>query len=226
MIDELIAYAKAGGNLLLTGVNTCRIFSEHLPYLIEEDTDDGRWRWVSLDHEEVGYLQNAHTVTAKGETVLWYGEAERKTDLPGAVILPYGKGKIAVLAADIGKQYGEYAQFMHRRILQALCDRMYTPTVRIEHTVGLLEVVDLYKEGKRFIQLINANGNHASPACATEDCIPPAVDITLSIEAKIKPTAMKLQPSGKPLIFSWHDGRATVDIKRVDIHEIIEIISE
>ncbi|MBQ7321694.1 MAG: hypothetical protein IJW99_06330 [Clostridia bacterium] len=226
MIDELIAYAEAGGSLLLTGPNTCRIFSERLPYKIEDLAHDGGWRWISLDREEMGYLQNAHTVRADGETVLWYGETEKQTDLPGAVILPYGKGKIAVLAADIGKQYLEYAQFMHRKVLRALCDRLYTPSVRIEHALGLLETVDLYKEGKRFIQLINANGNHASPACATEDHIPPAVDITVSVAAEKKPAAMILQPSGKPLIFTYRDGRATVDIKRVDIQEIIEIVNE
>ena len=225
MIAELLAYAENGGSLLLTGHNTARIFQEYLPYTIDTADRSGQWRWVSLDHEEVGMLRDAHGVTAEGaETVVWFGDQEKETTVPGGVILPWGKGKIAVLAADIGWQYGDCVQFMHRNILKALCDRLYTPLVKVEKAVGMVEMVALNKNDHLCIQLINGNGNHASTAAATEDFLPPALDITLTIRTAKKPEALLLQPAGRALDFTWGNGIATVTVDRVDIHDIVEVI--
>ena len=224
MIAELLAYAENGGSLLLTGYNTCRIFAEHLPYTVDNADRSGQWRWVSLDHEEVGMLKNAHEITAENpETVVWYGNEEKATGIPGGIILPYGKGRIALLAADIGGQYGDCVQFIHRNILRAFCDRLYTPLVRVDKAVGLVEMTVLRKNERLYVQLINGNGGHAGTNTATEDFIPPVLDIELTIRLPEKPAALVLQPFGKELDFTWHEGRASVCISRVDIHEIVEI---
>lgn len=224
MVEELLTYVKDGGSLLLTGANTARIFQKVLPYTIDTDDRSGQWRWVSLDHNEVGMLRDAHGVTAEGETVVWYGDEERKTTIPGGVIFSYGKGKVAVLAADIGSQYGDCVQFIHRNILRALCDKLYTPTVKVEKATGIVEMVETRKDGTFAVQLINGNGQHASTAAATEDCIPPVLDITLTICCDQKPKSMVLQPAQKTLDFTWENGVATVTVDRVDIHEIVEVI--
>ena len=224
MIAELLEYVKNGGSLLLTGPNTCRIFQKAgLPFTVDADDRSGQWRWVSLDHEEVGMLRDAHTVTAENaETVVWYGDAERDTTLPGGVIVPYGSGRIGVLAADIGTQYGDCTQFLHRYAVRAMCQKLYYPAVVIEQARGMLELTELRKNDRLYIQLINANGNHASMASATEDFLPPVVDITLSIALDRAPQALILQPSGKTLPFEYRDGRAYVTVDRVDIHDIVE----
>jgi len=226
MIEELLDYVRNGGSLLLTGPNTCRIFQNAgLPFTVDSDDRSKQWRWVSLDHEEVGMLRDAHTVTAENaETVVWYGDAERSTTLPGGVIVPFGKGRIGVLAADIGTQYGDCTQFLHRYAVRAMCGKLYTPTVNVESARGMLEITELRKNGRLYIQLINANGNHASMASATEDFLPPVVDITLSVAADKAPQAFVLQPSGKNLPFEYRDRRAYVSVDRVDIHEIVEVI--
>lgn len=227
MIDELLDYVKNGGSLMLTGPNTCRIFARQgLPFTVdgEPGSRKGQWRWTSLDHEEVGMLREAYTVTAEdAETVVWYGDAERQTDLPGGVILPYGKGKIAVLASDIGTQYGDCTQFIHRYAVRALCGKLYEPMVTVKKARGMLEIVDLYKNGRLYVQLINANGGHASLSAATEDFIPPVVDVTLSIKWDAAPEKVILQPEGRELLFEYRDGCVFVNIDRVDIHDIVEI---
>ena len=226
MIAELLDYARNGGSLLLTGPNTCRIFAEAgVPFTLDSDDRKNQWRWVSLDHEEAGMLRNAHTVIAdNAETVVWYGDAERDTTLPGGVILPYGNGRIGVLAADIGSQYGDCTQFIHRYAVRTLCDKLYTPMVTVEAARGMLEITALYKQDRLTVQLINANGNHASMASATEDFIPPVVDIELSLALDTPPKLLTLQPSGKTLPFDCRNGRVYVRIDRVDIHEIVEIL--
>ena len=225
MITELLDYAEKGGSLLLAGHNTCRIFQKYLPYTVDDNNREQQWRWVSLDHEEVGMLRDAHTITADGaETVVWYGDQEKETTAPGGIILPWGKGKIGLLAADIGWQYGDCVQFIHRNILRAFCDRLYTPLVKVEKAVGIVEMTALRKDGQLCVQLINGNGGHAGMDTATEDFIPPALDIALTIRLEKKPAALMLQPAGKALDFVWDDGKAIVTVDRVDIHEIVEVI--
>ena len=73
------------------------------------------------------------------------------------------------------------------------------------------------------IQLVNALGNHASASCATDDVIPPVLDIELSISLPKEPKALILQPEGKNLAFVYENGKAKIKIPRVDIHSIIEV---
>jgi hypothetical protein len=73
------------------------------------------------------------------------------------------------------------------------------------------------------VQLVNGNGTHASSACATDDCIPPILDIELELSLPSRPTALILQPEGKALDFEYKEGKASLSVDRVDIHSIIEV---
>jgi len=224
MIKELIEYAKNGGSLLLTGVNTCRMFAAHLPFSIEDTDRSGQWRYAAINDYDVGYFRDAFSISAdNAEAIVWYGEAHSDAPLAG-LILPYGKGKIGAVPANLGDQYYDCMQFMYRKVIRNFCDKLYPSFVKIENAVGLLEIVALKKDGKLCIQLVNANGNHMSTSSATEDFIPPVVDITLRVALDNKPESVMLQPAGKALSFDYADETLTVNIDRVDIHEIVEII--
>jgi hypothetical protein len=227
MKAELLSYAENGGSLLLTGPFTCRFFADALRVTVDGDDRAEQQRWLTVDHEFTGIVKDAHSVDAPGaETVGWIGDAERETNLPGAVIIPWGKGKIAMIAADIGTQYGACTQYIHRDLIRALAAKLYEPSVKILGALGMLEIGVLKKDGKRYIQLVNANGAHSSTETATEDFIPPVLDVTLSVAADTKPAALILRPEGEKLDFTWADGRATVRIPRVDLYEIVEIAEE
>ncbi len=225
MMTDLLGYVRNGGNLLLAGANTCRVFSEYIPITIDENDRASEWRWATHDHSRVGKLRNAHDITCGGgETVVWYGYDESVTDTAGGIVVKYGSGKIGLLAADIGGQYFDCAQYVHRDIIKAFCEKLYTPVVKVEKSLGLLEISELIKDSHLCVQLVNANGHHANPSVATEDFIPPCLDITISIALDGKPKQLILQPEGKVLDFEYKDGRAYADISRVDIHSIIQVI--
>ena len=225
MKAELLAYAENGGSLLLTGKTTCSFFSDSLPYTTDCDDRKDQQRFASVDHVHIGVLKDAHSVSAEnGETVIWLGDAENDTSIPGGTVIPFGKGRIGVIPSDIGWQYGECEQYTERDMIKKITEKLYTQTVKIEKAVGLLEVSVLIKDGKKFIQLVNANGSHSSQQTATEDFIPPVVGVTLSVRCEKMPRHMTLRPDGSQLDFSYENGIAVVDIDRVDIHEIIEIV--
>ncbi|MBO5275352.1 MAG: hypothetical protein J6I45_12130 [Clostridia bacterium] len=224
-MDGLLNYAKRGGSLLLTGVNTCKLFADYSGLFTIDRTDHkDNWRWLTIGSNEFAKIKDLRSVTAENaEIVATLGESQREMNQPAAVILPYGKGKIALIAGDIGTQYGACNQYMHRKLIDLLCDKLYTPKVKAK-ALGTLEMVELNKDGKLFIQLINANGNHASMECATEDQIPPIVDIKLQIKLDKAPKVLILQPEGKEIPFDYKDGIAAVEIDRINLYDILEVV--
>jgi hypothetical protein len=87
----------------------------------------------------------------------------------------------------------------------------------------MLEIVCLQKNGKLMLQLVNVNGNHSNDRCATEDMIPPVLDIRMSVACSSDARLM-LQPEGRELSYEYIDGRAYFKIDRLDIHNVVEVI--
>ena len=148
------------------------------------------------------------------------------TDVPKPLVvrIPFGEGTVTAVGFDVGEQYYESAQYLQRNLMKSVSDALYTPICKLESALGLLEIVTLCKDGKLMIQLVNGNGNHTNPNSATEDFIPPVVDVKLSIALPNPPKKLLLQPEGKELAFTYENGRAYVSIDRVNIHDIIEVV--
>ena len=246
-VRSLLEYAENGGNLVLAGKNTCRLFAESCnafkitdrKEFLDEDIaagDNGhdgkastkyRPYHFTLDENEHGALFSPCEISsAQGENIAYLKEDIREESAPLSAHIPYGKGAVTVIGFDVGSQYLEGAQYMHRKLMKAVCDSLYTPLVKIENALGVLEVVCLDKDGRLMIQLINGNGRHCDRSSATEEFIPPVVDIELSIALEEKPKALMLQPEGRKLKFKWQDGRAYFAIDRIDIHSIVEVITK
>lgn len=246
-MDKLLEFARNGGNLVLFGKNTCKMFAKHgVPMTVtdlEEHYPEGTIphecglptnpvglypKTYYLTYDEDKFQSSAifrpATIKCDGQTVALVQLDVREAGEPVAVRLPYGAGTVSAAAFDLGTQYVESRQFTHRELLRRMLSGVYTPTVKLEKVTGLLEIVDLDVNGKQMIQLLNVGGSHFAINCATEDFIPPVLDIELSIALDQAPVKLVLQPEGKELPFEYRDGRAYVKVDRVDIHSIIEVV--
>lgn len=243
-VKMLLEYAKNGGNLVLIGKNTCTLFANSgAPFdtrawsefkntatqsnqngHAESITQEYLPYFFTMDKASFGTLFSPCEIVAKeGESKVVFLENERCEGASLSVFVKYGKGTISTLGFDIGSQYLFGTQYMHREIMKRVIDGLYEPIVKIENAIGRLEIVALNKDERLMVQLINAGGAHASASCATDDYIPPVLDIELSILTDKKPTALILQPEGKVLDFSYENGKVKVKIPYVDIHSIIEV---
>ncbi len=249
-IDSLLDYAKAGGKLLLAGKNTCQIFAsagapfdvrERAQYFGENEKaydnggDNGHGKnpvaqlkayYFTIDNKAFGSLVSPCEMAApNGKVMAFLAEDLPSERAPLALTVPYGAGSITALGFDIGSQYLDGTQYMHRTLMSRICNELYIPMVKVESVCGRVEVVALRKDGKIMIQLINAGGSHADPTSATDDCIPPVLDIEISIALDKKPNALILQPEGRHLDFEYRNGRAYISIPRVNIHSILEVVN-
>ncbi|MBQ2757212.1 MAG: hypothetical protein IJF31_01890 [Clostridia bacterium] len=249
VIAALLAYAENGGALMLTGKRTCEVFAENgAPFITsplpeyfapgekayDNGGDNGHDTSAALKHRNYvftednkyyGALFSPTSPAAENATVLAeVAHTVTEKMQPLAITLPYGKGSITAIGFDIGSQYLEGAQYLHRSLIKNAADRLYTPLCRVERALGLVEIVCLEKDGKLMLQLVNGNGRHTDPTSVSEDFIPPVVDISLSLALDKAPQRLLLQPEGRALDFRYEGGRAYFDVPRLDIHSIVEVV--
>ena len=247
--EELLAYAQRGGKLVLVGSKTCRFFAEQglpleairLPEYVEESDgacEDGHEKRKLSPHRP--YLFNVADECGQSpfgaafkpcalyaedcELISELCDSVREDKKPLAIRIPYGKGSVTAIGFDMGSQYIEGAQYMHRTLMRQAMEPLYTPLVKIESALGILETVPLIKDGRLMIQLLNGGGSHQYREAATDDYIPPVLDIRLSVSLDKKPKALILQPEGINTEFEYRDGRAYLNIPRLDIHSVVEVI--
>ncbi|MBQ8344723.1 MAG: hypothetical protein IJY42_00455 [Clostridia bacterium] len=248
-VTLLLDYANCGGKLVLIGKNTCRMFAEAgAPFEVvahdeffgvgEKAYDNGgdnghgttaaaqyRTYAFTVDGKAFGSLFSPCEIVAeKGKQFAFFSDHARAAGTPLAAEIPYGAGSITAIGFDLGSQYLSGTQYLHRSLIRLATEKLYEPLARIESVYGILEVVCLNKDGRLMLQLVNGGGNHANPTCATDDYIPPALDIELSIALPEKPDQLILQPEGRSLPFVYQNGRAYVSIDRVNIHSIVEVV--
>ena len=222
-VADLLAYAKEGGSLLLVGRHTAEIFAAAgAPFRLEGEPL--RRGLLTRDGVEFAGAAGVGILSCEKGEILWtVTHDEREQGRPAAAIVPCGQGKIGVVACDLGAAYHAASQYLHRTLIRDLLARLYQPAVQLERVTGLLEIVVLQKEGKRMIQLVNANGSHRAALIATEDQIPPCLEAELIIRLPEKPRALRLQPEGLDLPFTWEGGCARVTVPRVDLQEVIAV---
>lgn len=244
-VKLLVEYAKNGGNLVLCGKNTLGIFAKaglpyelcELPELFDkgiiaydnglvDDGDHKRVYYVSFDDkkQEYGSLFSPVAIRSHGKVIAKTADDIRKSGDVLSAVMPFGNGNVGVIGFDVGTQYLEAPQYTYRTLMDLLLSSLYTEKVKVKSVCGSLEVINLIKDQKLMIQLINCNGNHSDLHTATYDNIPPTLDVELSIALDSKPQALVMQPEGRTLDFEWKDGRAYTKIDRIDIHSVIEVI--
>ena len=245
-VESLYEYARNGGKLVLVGKNTCKLFAgyKNAPYSVKamaefenenavetanghdgKATNEYKPYLFDLDKTEYGALYSPCEIVSEGEINAYVYERHVNERAPVSATVPYGKGSVTAIGFDIGMQYLSSEQYMQRKLMRKITDKLYAPIVKIDKALGKLEIVALCKDGALMIQLVNGNGSHASYVSASDDIIPPVLDIKLSVKRKSKPSALILQPEGKPLDFEYKDGYASLSVDRVDMHSVIEVRS-
>lgn len=245
-VQKLLDYAKNGGNLVILGKKACNFFAENgAPFTVNElrerivtaatENANGHDAAISkipfqpyyftLDKSFFGFMICPVEICSdEGETVAWSSIGHRGEFKPFSKIIPFGKGTVTPIGASLGEQYNTAAQYMHRKLIKTIADKLYTPLARIEKAAGFAEILCTEKDGRSFVQIVNANGNHNNPNSLTDDILPPLMDLKLSIACDKAPKALILQPEGRELPFEYKDGRAYVDIERINVHAILEIV--
>lgn len=222
--SDLVAYVRAGGNLLLVGPQTAALFAEELDARptgaprtgIEFDVDLAGRRAASR-----GVIQEF--VLGPKASALGRIEPRGATPapVPAASVASVGRGKIAATFFTLGHAYRGNPTEAVRDLVNSLVRRL-VPNLGVEVTGSHDVDVVLARQGdRRLVNLVNTSGPHRTEPIL--DAIPPVGPLKVSLPIAKAPAHVTLQPSGRSLPFEYRDGRLDTVVPAIAIHEIVVV---
>lgn len=221
--QQLLNYVRGGGNLVLIGVNTVRLF--------EQEALGVRLGDIRKDGNHLGY-QNGMIATKSAylsfeplANTQTFGGMYSARDLrfgigPAASVATLGQGKIAAVYFDAGSTFHKNDSYVTRHFIGDLVKQLFKPMVRVEGS-KMVQVAVNQKNKATYINLINMAGTHRS-AYALEE-IQPLHQLKVSIRTSQKPKQLLLQPENKPISFVFQNGETIFTLPKLEIHSIIEL---
>jgi hypothetical protein len=230
--DELAAYVRGGGSLLLIGPESAALFEKELGAALtgkpEKKVAALSWGgWIAGLNTTLRTTTLGSGARPFGKLYGLYGYVGIN-DTTGASetaasIASYGKGKIAATYLDLGERYQNSSTAVEREFLGSLARELFpNPIVEVtgSHSV---DVVVSRKGGKLMVNLVNTGGPHSNAAVNVFDEITPVGPLAVSIRVPKKPASVILQPGGRKPAWEYAEGKIRLSIPRLEIHDIVVV---
>jgi hypothetical protein len=223
--DALADYAKKGGNLLLVGAASAKLFPSELKVTLTGDLKPSAPLKLSRAGSDSELTARWQNVTL-GAGVRAFGELQPvKTPglqaQPAASITTHGRGKIAAIYFTAGQVYTKDRPPALRDFIAAVARELFPqPLVEVSGTHEV-DVTLARNHGKLQVHLINTSGPHATEPI--QQTITPLGPLQVTLRLPRKPARITLEPGAHPLTFAYHDGRAHFAVPRVEIYDIVVV---
>jgi len=224
--DDLLAYARAGGSLLLVGPQAAALFQKELGVSFSGPLVEKCDRYLGFNGGMCGLSKVAFRQVWLGNDVAELGRVHAENDTltssdPAASIAALGKGKIAAVYFSFGERYMKGQTALARDFLGALARELF-PEPEVEVRGSHLVDVVLNRKGETLaLNLVNTGGPHANRDVYTYDEIPALGPLEVMLRLKAKPEAVVLQPGARSVEWSWNAGTLRLTLPRLEIHEIV-----
>ncbi|WP_128548675.1 hypothetical protein [Larkinella soli] len=223
--DELVQYARNGGNLLVIGSEAVLNFQDVLGVSLG-DTIRGT-PYFGLPNHITGttaryrpFRPAAGTRTVGG----LYGNGDmRDYRGPAASVAPLGKGRIAAVYLNLGAPYQQRETVQCRDFLAAVVKEVFPqPLVTVQGAPRVHLAVNR-KAGKLMVNLVNMSGSHGNKAVHTLDDIQPLGPFRVQLRADRRPGRITLQPENRPVDFEYQNKVVSFFIPKLDVHSVAVI---
>lgn len=227
-LEELRAYIRNGGNLLVIGPAVAGMFSAELG--IEASEAIPRSEAFISAAGKIGSVRSAllHAElgsTAKSLSVFYQGsDFNYPAGYTASSVNKVGKGKAAGIYFNAGSAYSEYKTPVIRDLIDETMHELLPEKLVEVSGSHLVHVTANQLNGKMYVNLINVAGEHTNQNAIGYDQVPALENISVSVKTAVKPAKILLQPGGKELEFSWANGKSLVRIPELPLHTILEVI--
>ena len=224
----LAEYVANGGNLLVIGANTTKLFKEELKVQTAEITE-AKQIFIKAANRLGAVRSKVAEITPDLQDkvlsrFLTGNDFRDESQNPSAFICKLGKGNIGAVCFDAGSVYQQYKSMVIRDFTGEIVQQLFNDPVVKTKGSKLVHVAGNTKNGKTYINLINVAGEHTNQSAIGYDQVPALHDLTVSFSSKKKPSKIVLQPGGKELGFNFENGVSEVKVPEIEIHSILEIV--
>ena len=235
MKEKLLAYAAAGGELILCGKDTAEMFSADLGLKTGSAAHS-----VALA-EGAGYaaeIRAPYAVIREKDCDVFMreciveGDPECTNPPPGITPkkekiaaffrISFGKGSIGVMPVNIGRLYWNENTFEWKCFFQDCMKNCKKGIVSLNKK-GEADVMLTRKGGKVYINLVNLLGEHRSERVRTFSCIPPVCGAEIVLRCARKPKQVLVQPGGAAADFTFSEGELRIRFEKTAIHAVAEV---
>ncbi len=239
MKEKLLAYVAAGGNLMLFGKDTAELFADELKLNVGRCTENpivvaegiGYSVEIRSPYAKIRELKNSNTIYMRECVVS--GDLNctnppptitpKKEKIVAFTCLSYGKGNVGIMPVNIGRLYFDENTYELKRFFRD-CMRE-NEHVRVSlNKKGEADILLTKKEGREYLHLVNILGEHRSGRIKTFDAIPPVYGLEVVYNSGRKPKRVLSRPGGIEQTYTYADGTVKIEVDRIDLYEILEII--
>ena len=222
--EELLNYARKGGNLLVVGAQNAVAFQEELGVSIANPERPAAELALRLGAESANLKAELAAATlgtsarALGAFTVTGGNT---TPLPLASVAKLGKGRIAATYVTLGQAYFQNPTSSESALLSGLVRELFPrPLVEVSGSREV-DVSLMTKAGLLNINLVNSSGPHRTEPIL--DTIPPTPPLSIALRTSKKPKSARLEPGGQPLPVAFAKGVATISVPPVPVHSIVVV---
>jgi len=220
--DVLLAYARNGGRLLLTGAYPAATFAEALGVKLNGAPSE-QAAFVTGDElfgNLHGQWQNVDAGTAKViESRYPTFDATRDAQC-AATLTEYGKGKIAAIYGPLGVCYKASHNAATRQFVKRVVSHLFEPMLEVTGT-NTVEVVLRRKNERLLVHLLNTAGLTASMDFQNPGTVPAIGPLKLTVKLPMAPKKVTVEPGGRPITGNWIKGVWQGTVPKLGIHEIV-----
>jgi len=224
--QDLLAYAKAGGNLLLIGPQSAALFPAELGATLEgSPKSDTRYLAHSGKLEPVKGEFQAVRLGANAQTLgrLHSGADASSDSQPAASVATLGKGKIAATYFAFSRDYLAGRTPAKRSFLNGLANQLFPKPMVVVTGSPDVDVTVNRLNGQLLVNLVNTSGPHADVSDPIQDTVAPVGPLEITIRAQTAPTKVTLEPGGQPMQFQFIDSEFHLTLPRLEIHSVIVV---
>ena len=224
--DQLVAYAREGGSLLLVGPAAAALFRAEL----SADFD-------GPPRPEVRYLAHGGRLTptkgavqpvrlgaqARPVGLLHTANDAGSAAVPAASITPLGRGRIAATYCCLSQAYLNGRPEAARAFLDDLARELFPrPLVEVKGSHDVDVAVNRLG-GRLTVNLVNTAGPHADVEDPIHSSIPAVGPLEVTIRAEKTPTRLTLEPGGQALEFEARGGEVRLTLPRLEVHSVVVV---
>lgn len=222
--DTLVAYAKAGGRVLLAGAENAALFQAELGVRLAGAPSQ---RTAFVTGTEVlgnasGIWQDVEPAGAQVLEERYPAQDASRDGRCAATLNPLGAGSIAAIYGSTGRTYALSHGVGLRQFIARIVARIFKPMVEVQGP-PTIEVALRKKDGRLLVHLSNCTSMQVAADFATTDYVPAAGPLKVSLRLPKRPARVTLEPGGTPLQGSWRDGVFTTTVERLDLHAVVAI---
>lgn len=224
--DALMQYVREGGNLLVVGPASARLFEDELGIRLIGEPEN---KINGLEYN--GWLAGIYSLSQKVQLendVTAFGKIFENNDYIGAYetaasIRNLGKGKIAGVYLNLGRRYLTARTTVARDFINGIVQELFPDKIvdiKGSHNVDI--TLNRIK-GKLAVNMVNTAGPHDDDQIWVFDEIPNTGPLDLTIKYPENPQQVIIEPGHRNINYQYVDGKIQMRLPGLEIHDIILI---